>query len=308
VRTPSSPLTRRAALRLLAAASGTFVLGTTTIRSPMITRSIPSSGERLPVIGLGTWQTFDVGSSGSERQPLEEVLSAFVRLGGAVIDSSPMYGHSEGVLGELAQTLGLRSSLFLATKVWTTGASAGAAQMEASASVLHTRQIDLMQVHNLVDVDTHLATLREWKRAGRIRYIGVTHYEIAAYPRLEDLLRRERLDFLQINYSIAEPQAAERLLPLAQDRGIAVIANRPFAGGELFRVSRGKPLPEWAAEFDCRSWAQFFLKWILSDSRVICAIPATDKVRYLEDNMRGGYGRLPDPATRRRMADFVARM
>lgn len=272
----------------------------------MLTRVIPSSGEKLPVVGLGTWQAFDAGDSAAARQPIEEVMSRLVKLGGKVIDSSPMYGRSESVIGDLATKLALQPALFLATKVWTTGRQAGIESMERSMARLQTKRIDLMQVHNLVDADTHLATLREWKRQGRIRYLGITHYHSSAYADVEKILRREKLDFLQINYSILEREADERILPLAQERGVAVIINRPFGGGDLFARVRAKPLPDWAVEFDCKSWAQFFLKWILGNPAVTCAIPATNNPRHLEDNMRAGIGRQPDAKMRQRMVEAIA--
>jgi len=274
--------------------------------SAMLTRSIPSSGEKLPVIGLGTWQAFDVGLTADSRRQLEEVLSLFVKFGGRVIDSSPMYGRAEEVIGDLTATLGILDKLFLATKVWTHGKESGVKSMERSMALLRTKRIDLMQVHNLVDVHAHLATLREWKEQGRIRYVGITHYEAGAFGEMEKLMRSEKLDFVQINYSLMEPQAEQSLLPLARERGIAVLANRPFGAGDLFDKVRSKPLPDWASEFDCRSWAQFFLKWIVAHSAITCAIPATNKAGHLEDNMQGGTGRLPDPKTRRRMVEFVS--
>jgi len=274
--------------------------------SAMLTRSIPSSGEKLPVIGLGTWQAFDVGLTADSRRQLEEVLSLFVKFGGRVIDSSPMYGRAEEVIGDLTATLGILDKLFLATKVWTHGKESGVKSMERSMALLRTKRIDLMQVHNLVDVHTHLATLREWKEQGRIRYVGITHYEAGAFGEMEKLMRSEKLDFVQINYSLMEPEAEQSLLPLARERGIAVLANRPFGAGDLFDKVRSKPLPDWASEFDCRSWAQFFLKWIVAHSAITCAIPATNKAGHLEDNMQGGTGRLPDPKTRRRMVEFVS--
>ena len=272
----------------------------------MLTRAIPSSGEKLPVIGLGTWQTFDVGTSAAERAPLEEVMSLLVKLGRHVVDSSPMYGRSEEVIGDLATKLQLHEKLFLATKVWTRGREAGIESMERSFARFKTKRIDLMQVHNLVDVSTHLRTMREWKEQGRFRYIGVTHYNESAYPELEKVLRSEKFDFLQVNYSIGEPDADQRILPLAQERGVAVLINRPFGGGELFRRVRSKPLPEWAGEFDCHSWAQFLLKWIISHPAVNCAIPATNNPEHLKDDLIAGTGRLPDAKTRQRMAEYVA--
>jgi diketogulonate reductase-like aldo/keto reductase len=295
------PLARRTVLRLMAAAA---VAPGRAGAAPILERVIPSSGERIPAVGLGTWRTFDVGT-GAERAPLREVLRAFVDLGGRVVDSSPMYGAAESVAGDLAADLGIGDRLFLATKVWTSGRQAGLAQMEQSAKRLRTRRLDLMQIHNLVDWRTHLATLREWKAAGRIRYLGVTHYTASAYDDLERILRSEPLDFMQVNYSLGERTAERRILPLAQERGIAVLVNRPFAEGGLFGRVRGQALPDWAAEADCESWAQIFLKWILAHPAVTCVIPATSRPQHLADNMRAGAGRLPDAAMRERMGSLV---
>lgn len=272
----------------------------------MLTRAIPSSGEKLPVIGLGTWQAFDVELTSDNRKQLGNVLSLFLKLGGRVIDTSPMYGHAEDVIGELSTALGIQNKIFLATKVWTRGKENGIKSMERSMALLRAKRIDLMQVHNLVDVQTQLATLREWKMQGRIRYLGITHYEAGAFADVEKIMRSEKLDFVQINYSLMEREAEQRILPLAQQRGVAVIANRPFGGGDLFSQTRSKPLPDWAAEFDCHSWAQFFLKWIVANPAVTCAIPATNKPRHLEDNMGGGIGRLPDAKMRQRMVELAS--
>jgi diketogulonate reductase-like aldo/keto reductase len=217
-----------------------------------------------------------------------------------------MYGRAEEVIGDLISSLGMREKLFLATKVWTRGKESGSQSMERSMALLRTNRIDLIQVHNLVDVNTQLATLREWKQQGRVRYTGITHYESGALSAIEKLIRSEKFDFLQINYSLMEREAEERVLPLAQERGIAVIANRPFGAGDLFDKVRSKPLPEWASEFDCHSWAQFFMKWIISNAAVTCAIPATNKTGHLEDNIQGGIGRLADPKMRRRMVELVS--
>jgi diketogulonate reductase-like aldo/keto reductase len=310
---PSDRVSRRDALRLLAASAAGMILPVTGCQAqkasdsgPAIgTRQIPSSREAIPVIGLGTWQTFDVGPSATARQPLEEVLALFVKMGGRVVDSSPMYGSSEMVVGEIATKLGLHESLFLATKVWTTGKDAGIRQMLDSQRQLQAKRIDLMQVHNLVDVNTHLATLRDWKQQGRIRYLGITHYTSSAYSDVARLLGSEKLDFVQINYSLMEREAEKSILPLAQERGVAVMVNRPLGGGGLFSRVRGKQLPAWAAELDCRSWAQFFLKWVIAHPAVTCAIPATSNVQHLEDNMQAGLGRLPDDKQRQRMTDFL---
>jgi diketogulonate reductase-like aldo/keto reductase len=272
----------------------------------LLQRPIPSSGETIPAVGLGTWRTFDVGAAAAVRGPLEEVLQRFVALGGRVVDSSPMYGAAESVLGDLAAELAVGDRLFLATKVWTSGRDAGAAQMEQSLRRLRTRRLDLMQIHNLLDWQTHLRTLRAWKQTGRIRYLGVTHYTAGAYDELERVLRREPLDFVQVNYSVGEREAERRILPLARERGIAVLVNRPFAEGGLFRRLRGQALPAWATEIGCTSWAQLLLKWILAHPAVTCVIPATSRPQHLVDNMTAGVGVLPDAATRERIAAAVA--
>src|SRR6476619_1383124 len=271
----------------------------------MLTRIIPSSGEQLPVIGLGTWRAFDVDLSADIRRQLADVLSLFVKLGGRVIDSSPMYGRAEAVIGDLTSAPGIREKVFLATKVWTRGKESGIKSIERSMALLRTKRIDLMQVHNLLDVQTHLTTLRQWKEQGRIRYLGVTHYNSSALPEIEKILRTEKLDFLQINYSLMEREAEQRVLPLAQQRGVAVMVNRPFGAGDLFDKVRSRPLPDWAVDFECHSWAQFFLKWIVAHPAITCAIPATGKPQHLEDNMQAGYGRLPDENTRRRMVELA---
>jgi len=306
-------MTRREAARVIGGTAAGFLLpiepapAQAKAESPaMLTRAIPSTGEKLPAIGLGTWQAFDVDLTADNRRQLRDVLSLFVKLGGRVIDTSPMYGRAENVIGELTAALGIRDKVFLATKVWTRGKENGIKSMDRSMALLRAKRIDLMQVHNLVDVQTQLATLREWKAQGRIRYLGITHYEAGAFGDVEKIMRSEKLDFVQINYSLLEREAEERLLPLAQERGVAVIVNRPFGGGDLFSRTHSKPLPDWAAEFGCHSWAQFFLKWIVANSAVTCAIPATDKPRHLEDNMVGGIGALPDAKMRQRMVEVVS--
>lgn len=272
----------------------------------ILRKSIPRSGETLPVIGLGTWQTFDVGAAQSARAPLKEVLSEFVRLGGSVIDSSPMYGKSESVTGDLAAELGIHKQVFVATKVWTNGRDAGIRQMEESFRRLRVKKMDLMQVHNLVDYRTHLTTLRKWREEGRVRYLGVTHYSASAYTDLARVLEIEDLDFVQLNYSMAEREAERRLLPLAADKRIAVLVNRPFSAGALFKKIGDRRLPPWAKEIGCASWAQFFLKFIVSHPAVTCAIPATGKRQHLVDNMQAGTGPLPDAESRERMAHYFA--
>jgi diketogulonate reductase-like aldo/keto reductase len=272
----------------------------------MLTKPIPKTGEVIPVIGLGTWATLDVGTSPEERKPLEEVLAEFSRLGGKVIDSSPKYGRSEEVAGDLSAKLGLRQKLFVATKVWIEGAAAGVRQMEDSMRKLHADPIDLMQVHNLVDVETQLQTITDWQRRGRIRYIGVTHRTASAYAAVEKIITSHKMDFLQINYSVEEREAEQRLLPIAQERGIAVIANRPFVAGEIFSRLARKPVPAWASEIDCSSWAQLMLKFVVSHPAITCAIPATSKVEHLRDNMQAGFGRMPDAKMRSRIAESIS--
>lgn len=275
-------------------------------KGPLLLKRVPASDEMLPAIGLGTWQTFDVGGGKAERGPLAEVLEAFSGLGGKVIDSSPMYGKSEEVAGDLMEELGLRKKLFVATKVWISGKEQGIRQMEESMKKLKSPEVDLMQVHNLLDVRTHLDTLNAWKHEGRIRYLGATHYHAGGHEAVMKLMERDSLDFVQINYSLGEREAERKLLPVAKDRGVAVIVNRPFAGGNLFARLREKPLPGFAKEIGCESWAQLMLKFIISHPAVTCAIPATSKVRHLRDNMGACYGALPEEEMRRKIADAAA--
>ena len=269
-----------------------------------LARRVPKTGEAIPAVGLGTWQVFDVATDAKEKAQAEETLKAFVELGGRVIDSSPMYGSSESVTGELAAALGVGAKLFVATKVWTSGRQEGIRQMEESMRKLRVERLDLMQVHNLVDASTHLATLREWKTAGRVRYLGVTHYHAGAHADLEKIIRPGDVDFVQVNYSLAEPEAGRRLLAAAADSRTAVIVNRPFAEGAMFRRVRGGPLPAWAREIGCASWAQFFLKWILGHPAVTCAIPGTRNPKHVADNLGAASGPLPDEAMRRRMSVY----
>jgi len=267
----------------------------------MQTRTIPSSGEKLPVVGCGTWQTFDVGADANARKKLAEVLATLFDAGGSVIDSSPMYGTSEDVAGSILADLGARSKAFIATKVWTRGKQAGIQQIERSKQLLRTDKLDLMQVHNLLDWRIHLATLRDMKAKGRIRYIGVTHYTSSAYKELEAVMRSEKLDFIQVNYSADDRAAEDRILPLGADRGMAVLINLPFGGGGLLRRLRGRPLPQWAADIDCRSWAQILLKFVLGNPAVTCVIPGTSNPDHMRENARAGVGAFLTEAQRKRI-------
>jgi diketogulonate reductase-like aldo/keto reductase len=304
----ANSMSRREFVRVALGAGAFALAGEFAMAESILRKPIPKTGELLPAIGLGTWQTFDVGAVQSSRDPLKEVLREFVRFGGSVIDSSPMYGKSESVVGALAAELGVHKQLFLATKVWTRGREAGIRQMEESFKRLRTQRMDLMQVHNLLDYRSHLATLGRWKEQGKVRYIGVTHYTASAHDELARVLASEDVDFVQVNYSIAERDAEQRLLPLAAEKRIAVLANRPLAAGGLFSRVRGRSLPPWAKEIGCASWAQFFLKFSISHPAITCAIPATSKVEHLVDNMRAALGPLPDAATRERMARYLTEL
>ncbi len=274
--------------------------------STPLTRAIPSSGEQIPVIGLGTWRVFDVGRGDSRRAALERCVAEFDSLGGRMIDSSPMYGRAEEVIGEILTSLGVRDRMFIATKVWTQGQKRGIEQMRESMRKLRVNQIDLMQVHNLVDTAAHRNTLRQWKADGLIRYIGVTHYSERAHADVARVLRHEALDFVQINYSVAERDAEKTVLPLAAERGIAVIANRPLAAGAALGPLRGTPVPEWASELGCTTWPQLLLKFVVSHPSVTCAIPATASVDHLRDNMQAARGPMPDASLRERIARAAA--
>jgi diketogulonate reductase-like aldo/keto reductase len=285
---------RRALLALVAAAAA---LRPALAQNRIMSKPIPSTGEQIPVIGVGTWQTFDVGDG--DRAALREVLKL---LDGNVVDSSPMYGSSESVAGDLMAEV--KKRLFVATKVWTSGRAEGIKQMETSFKRLRVQQMDLMQVHNLVDVDTHTKTLLEMKARKQIRYLGITHYTSSAYAEVERYLKSGPYDFLQINYSLGERESERRILPLARERKMAVIANRPFAEGALFRKTRNKPLPPWAAELGIASWAQYFLKWIVSHPAVTCAIPGTGNPKHMQDNLGAGEGPLPTEDQRKRMTAY----
>ena len=282
-----------------------------TLRNPTmspgsLTRPIPSSGERIPAMGLGTWRVFDVRGRSTAFAPLERCVSELAELDGAMIDSSPMYGRAEEVVGDIVAALGVRERLFIATKVWTSGKQRGIDQMTESMRKLRVARIDLMQVHNLVDAAAHLDTLRRWKAEGRIRYIGITHYASSAHGDVARLMQRETLDFVQINYSVAEREAERQILPLAAERGIAVIANRPLAAGTALGPLRTRPLPPWAADLGCRSWPQLMLKFVISHPAITCAIPATSNVEHLRDNLEAGRAPLPDPDRREAIARAAA--
>ncbi|HEY7904723.1 MAG TPA: aldo/keto reductase [Casimicrobiaceae bacterium] len=264
--------------------------------APLQTRPIPASGEALPVIGCGTYIGFDVALDAASRPRLAAVLAALREAGGTVIDSSPMYGRAEAGVGTLVEAAAARRGVFLATKVWTDGRDAGIRQMEASFARLRTTTIDLMQVHNLVDWRTHLATLRRWQAEGRVRYVGVTHYTSGAYPELAAVMRAEKLDFVQVNYALDEREAEARILPLAAERGMAVLVNRPLGGGGLLRRLATRPLPAWAADIGAASWAEVLLKFVLSHPAVTCAIPGTGDPGHMATNARAGMGTPVDPA------------
>jgi len=298
---------RRSALLGLAGATllGARAAAQQSQGSRMHQRKIPSSGEMLPVVGCGTWRTFDVGTRPDERAPLAEVLRILFDAGGSVIDSSPMYGAAEGVVGDLLAAAGTRGKAFIATKVWTSGRDAGIAEMQRSMALLRTDRIDLMQVHNLVDWRVHLPTLRAWKAEGRLRHLGVTHYTPSAHDELEAVLRAERWDFVQLNYALDDRAVERRLLPLAAERGIAVIVNQPFGGGGLLRRLLGRTLPDWAGDIGCTSWAQLLLKFVLANPAVTCVIPGTGKPQHMRDNVQAGLGTYPDAAFVRRMVSEI---
>ena len=271
-----------------------------------IRHPIPSSGEKLPVIGMGTSRTFDVGTDPESRTGPAKVLEVFFDNGGTLIDSSPMYGTSEAVVGDLLKVSPNKDKMFAATKVWTDGRQAGMQQMERSMQHMGVRIMDLMQIHNLRDWKTHLPVLREWKQAGKIRYIGITTSHGRSHDALERIMRTEQLDFVQFTYNLEDRAVAERLLPLAADRGIATLINRPFQRGSLFHRVKGQLMPPWSADFDCNSWGQFFLKYIVSHPAVTCVIPATSKPHHMIDNMGAGFGRVPNPRQRSRMEQYFS--
>jgi len=277
---------------------------------PLRSRAIPVSGEQLPAIGLGTSIVFDVGDDATQRRERRAVLQTLFDGGGRVIDTAPSYGSAENVVGDLLAEMGARQRTFLATKVRATDRASAQVEMQQSQRRLHSDKFDLMQLHNVGSSEreaaAQVAQLREWKQAGICRYFGITHYVDDAHERLLAVMRREKPDFIQVNYSLADRGVEERLLPAARDSGAAVLINLPFGRGKLFSAVRGKELPAWAAEFDALTWGQFFLKYILAHEAVTCVIPGTDKSAYMLDNLQAGRGRLPDAALRKRMVEFFA--
>ena len=299
---------RRAFLTGLGAAAATAAIGcgrATAAPSPALTRPIPATGEPLPVIGMGSWITFDVGDDAAARVQRVDVLRTFFAQGGALVDSSPMYLSSQAVIGHCLARLPDQRSLFAATKVWTMTRALGIRQMEESRRLWGVERFDLLQVHNLLDWETHLETLAEWKAQGRVRYIGVTTSHGRRHDELERIMTTRPIDFVQFTYNMADREAEERLLPLAAERGLAVITNRPLRRGTLFEMVGNAPLPAWAGEIDCANWAQFFLKFIVSHPAVTCAIPATSRVEHMRENMGAAFGRLPDASMRARMVQYV---
>ncbi len=274
----------------------------------MTTRAIPSTGEAMPVIGLGTWQAFDVDGDSTALAQRRQVLEILFAAGGGMIDSSPMYGRAEAVVGRLLGEMSARHHAFLATKVWVSGRKAGVAQMQSSMEKMRAgKTLDLMQIHNLVDWQTHLPTLRAWKAEGRIRTIGITHFTVSAFDELMAIMRREPIDFVQLPYSLAVRAAEDRLLPLAADKGIAVIPNRPFDGANMFQRVKGRALPDFAVEIGASSLAQVFLKYLVGHPAVTCVIPGTASPSHMSDNVAAGFGPLPDTALRRRIVDWYER-
>ena len=296
--------TRREASKLMAQISAGSLITPSLLpysQGAIRTREIPSSGELLPVVGLGTWQSFDKGNDANALKQLAQVLLKMKEKGGRLIDSSPMYGSSERVVGQLTTDLKIQDHFFYATKVWTHGKRSGIEQMQQSMHKMKRSSMDLMQIHNLLDWKEHAKTLKEWKEIGKIRYWGITHYTNSSHGTLADIIKSDRPDFVQFNYSINQRNAEKRLLNIAAEHGTAVIINRPYEGGTLFRKTKGKTLPNWCKPLDIHSWGQYFLKYILAHKAVNCVIPGTSKPHHVEDNMMAGYGKLPDRQTRKRM-------
>jgi diketogulonate reductase-like aldo/keto reductase len=302
---------RRRVLRALALAGAAALLRPPIVAAqggPVLTRPIPSSGESMPVVGLGSWITFNVGNDRVARDACADVMRDFFAAGGRMIDSSPMYGSSQAVIGYGLGKLGRPARLFSAEKVWTSSGARGREQIERSRRYWDVPRFDLVQVHNLLAWEEHLATLAAMKAAGEVRYVGITTSEGRRHHEIEEIMRRQRIDFVQITYNVLDREVESRILPLAQDRGIGVIVNRPYREGPLIRSVKRHPLPAWAAEIDCADWAQFLLKFIVAHPAVTCVIPATTSVAHVRENMGAAYGRLPDEAMRRRMAAHVERL
>lgn len=298
---------RRTFLALMSAVSlSSFSSGHAQADATKINKAIPSSGELVPVIGMGTWITFNVGESQRLRDNRSEVLKRFFDLGGGMVDSSPMYGSARSVVGEGLRKLDYPDGLFSADKVWTNSTAEGKTQYAEMQGLWGLNQLDLVQVHNLVNWQSHLETLREFKEQGKVRYIGITTSHGLRHEECEKILETQPLDFIQLTYNITHREAEQRLLPLASEKGVAVIANRPLDGGNLFNHVQGQKLPVWAAEYDCQNWAQLFLKFIVSNPSVTCAIPATSQLTHMEENMGACYGRLPDADGRQKMTDYIA--
>jgi diketogulonate reductase-like aldo/keto reductase len=304
---PDPVLSRRALLGALAASTAGVLLRpfSALAHAPLLTKPIPSSGERLPVIGLGTWVTFNVGEDTELRDECTAVMRAFFAAGGRMIDSSPMYGSSQAVIGHGLNRLGRPSELFSADKVWTSSGSGGPEQIEESRAYWGVRRFDLLQVHNLLAWEAHLPILLAMKAEGRVRYVGITTSEGRRHQELEKIMASRPIDFVQVTYNVLDRDIEDRILPLAQDRGIAVIANRPFQQGALIRRLQRHPLPSWASEIGAGTWAQFILKFIVSHPAVTCAIPATTQVAHVKENMGAGSGTVADGVTRRRMVAYV---
>ncbi len=306
--TGNKTYTRRTFLKHLAGLHTALYLrptGLLAANKTIIKRGIPSTHERIPAIGMGSWLTFDIGNNRDALAMRKQVLQSFFDNGGGLIDSSPMYGSSETVIGRCLQHIDNTQGLFSATKVWTQGKNAGISQMRHSRSLWGVNSFDLMQIHNMLDWRTHLETLKQWKADGRIRYIGITTSHGRRHAALERAISNEAFDFVQFTYNVIDREAEKRLLPLAHERGIAVIINRPFRGGDLFVLFRNKALPAWASEIDCNNWAQFFLKFIISHPAVTCAIPATSQLAHMQENMGACSGRLPDAAMRKKMIAYI---
>lgn len=301
----AAPITRRHALRAGAALLAAPAWAQAPATPPLLTRAIPSSGEALPLVGLGSWITFNVGDDAVARRACGDVIAAFFQVGGRLIDSSPMYGSSQGVIGDGLARLSHPRTLFSAEKVWVSSGARGREQMETSRTLWRVPRFDLMQVHNLLGWQEHLPTLLQMKAAGQLRYVGITTSEGRRHREFEAVMRSQPLDFIQLSYNLLDREVEQRLLPLAQEKRIAVIVNRPFREGALLRALHRHPLPPWAAEIGCDSWAQVALKFVVSHPAVTCTIPATSQVAHLRQNMGAARGVLPDAALRRRMAAHV---